>query len=895
MRYDWFTVLLGELCTELTADRDVQWKLEQTARVTHYGLTATVLGMEAELRTRLAAVLDEVEQADLAMRQAAYEALPQGRELDTAWYRYADRLRVYRRWVERRGHDEDPVRPMRWGSRRRRSAAIAEDQGLHGLRLRQRPAALFSFVDDLELSLVTAVGAFFERGYPKRAAEVARGAYEEAREQLEIATESEEALRIEDVQIGELIRADSLRKAREELSRALTLAINTIVDGALEESYERRFSFVGDAWLADALVPSAAEPVSTRAYQRIRYQIENVGSGAIGVAGPRGSGKSTLLSRFARTHRSGHARQWGVCVSAPTRYDPREFLLHLFGQLCVAVLGGDRQVRALEERITATSPTAVVSSGPAVLISFAALAAVACFGVVTGLLTARPIHPAREMTDLMIASCFAACALSAALASWFPLRRWNDSRDEAVPVAAIMLGYVFVACSVWAVTLFTLIHDHHVPNPGYITAGIAGTVLILAFVLVEVWLGQGRRDRQRLGRAIRTPERAAEEWYRRVKFQQSYTTGWSGTVTIGGSAASAQLQAGLSGSRAVTMPAMSTPEVVDAFCAFTDELARHQGADGPRVPVVIGIDEVDKIEDPLEAQAFFNQIKGLFSASSCLFLVSISDDAMAAFERRGMPLRDAFDSSLSTVVPLFQLSRDEARQLIGSRLVGIQEPAADLLFTLSGGQPRELVRLIRYAAEAGTAAREEGLDALPLDSLAVVLTANQATAQQRAVLAAGRSLDKCPGWEELLAWAASPLPTSFTAVSASARDSQAARSYLASLLADAERLAVPCSLHGSAQSGFTASAIGETGGKTTARHADTCLPRQTGALLFWLATVGQAFLQCRTREDFESAETASSDQGRTFAHLAVARQNFPLGPEYVLAASSIARKAWDLA
>ena len=260
-----------------------------------------------------------------------------------------------------------------------------------------------------------------------------------------------------------------------------------------------------------------------------------------------------------------------------------------------------------------------------------------------------------------------------------------------------------------------------------------------------------------------------------------------------------------------------------------------------------------------------------------------------------MPLRDAFDSSLSTVVSLSHLVRDEARQLIGGRLVGIQEPAADLLFTLSGGQPLELVRLIRHAAEAGTTARDAELDPLPLDSLIVKLTANQVTAQQRAVLAASRSVEKRPGWEALLAWAASPLPTSSTLVSALAGDSQAVRSYLASLLADAERLAMPCLLHGPAQSGSTASAIGETGGNATAQHADTCLARQTGALLFWLATVGQAFLQCRTREDFESAESASADYGRTFAHLAAARQNFPLGPDDVLAASNSARKAWDLA
>jgi len=905
---DWFTALLGEVGTELTASPDTQVKLARVQRVTRDELASAMMSMEQELRVQLAQGIDEVAQADLLMLQAAYEALPEGRRLDEASYLYTELWRIYSEFESswsgtRRGRRADP-RGRRADPRGRRATAPRYARSLRvyrvvprGLKLRARPSAWFMLTQRprLQLESLRALVMLRPRSVIRSRKVVAEAdaSLKRAMEDLQTATTSNQARHIKDLRIARQLRSEELQKLRKALWSALTLKVNEIVDIALEDSYARDFSYVGVPWLPDTLASAGEEPVSTKAYQQARFLIDNVGSGSVGVAGPRGSGKSTLLNQFARTQHAGAARQWGVCVSAPTKYDPREFLLHLFGRLCGAVMGGDRQATALEERITAVSPAAVASGGLTPVFWFATLAAIACFGIVTGLLTARPVKSPHEMTDLLIASCCAACGLTGALASLL-LLSLKGRQFMATPMAARTPVLIAIPCSAAAVALFALILTGAAPEPGYLAAGLAGVALITIWTLPSLWRNPRPMGRSHLRLPAGPPKQSAMDWYRKVKFQQSYTTGWSGTVTVGASAVPVQLQAGLSGSTAVIPFAMSTPEIVDAFRSFTDELARDRDAEAPRVPVVIGIDEVDKIEDPQEAQAFFNQIKGLFGASNCLFLISISDDAMAAFERRGMPLRDAFDSSLSAVISLSYLSRVEARRLIGSRLVGIQEPAADLLFTLSGGLPRELVRLIRRATEARAAAEAASWDTCPLDYLAVTLAAAEIQAQQRAVLAAVRSLTPCAGKEKLLEWAAASLPADHAPAADPA--GPVAQRYFKELLADAERLLTACPRPAS-PSDVTAAPSGGGGlnGSTTTQHADTCLARETGALLFWLATVGQTFLECKTREDFEQAETGYVDRDRTFHHLATARQNFPLGPDYVLAVSTATRKAWNLA
>ena len=92
--------------------------------------------------------------------------------------------------------------------------------------------------------------------------------------------------------------------------------------------------------------------VQTEAMERVRATARNVHSGSVGVSGPRGVGKSTILQFFSTDADPDEGRDLRLVVPAPVDYEPREFIIHLFSQLCEAVPHGpaDRSEIAAETR-----------------------------------------------------------------------------------------------------------------------------------------------------------------------------------------------------------------------------------------------------------------------------------------------------------------------------------------------------------------------------------------------------------------------------------------------------------------------------------------------------------------------------------------------------------------
>jgi hypothetical protein len=139
----------------------------------------------------------------------------------------------------------------------------------------------------------------------------------------------------------------------------------------------------------------------------------------------------------------------------------------------------------------------------------------------------------------------------------------------------------------------------------------------------------------------------------------------------------------------VTESALALPDLRGLF----DDLARALQARSIRVRV--GVDELDKMS-PDDAREFLNSLKAVFGLSNMQFLVSVSEDAMSDFERRGLPLRDAFDSSLDEIVRFDELTVEESIDLLNRRSTrGFPSSFGSLCHCLSGGVPRDLLRTAR--------------------------------------------------------------------------------------------------------------------------------------------------------------------------------------------------------
>ena len=176
----------------------------------------------------------------------------------------------------------------------------------------------------------------------------------------------------------------------------------------------------------------------------------------------------------------------------------------------------------------------------------------------------------------------------------------------------------------------------------------------------------------------------AEADLEEIRYQQTFSSGYSGKLAIplGG-------EIGVQSQNTLARRQASLPELIGMLRSFL-QLAAHA-----RGQVVIGIDEMDKMESGDVAQQFLNEIKAIFGVQKVYYLVSISEGAMSSFERRGLPFRDVFDSSFDEVIAVEPLSLVQSQALLRARVVGLGPPYLDLCHCLSGGLARDLLRVAR--------------------------------------------------------------------------------------------------------------------------------------------------------------------------------------------------------
>ncbi|MFF9034901.1 P-loop NTPase fold protein [Streptomyces sp. NPDC014892] len=383
--------------------------------------------------------------------------------------------------------------------------------------------------------------------------------------------------------------------------------------------------------------------VSSRAEASLRHKLDQMDGGAIALCGPRGVGKSTLLRKACegRLEGAGATHQFHVIVQTPANYRPEEFLLSLFQQVCRDFL--DRFGQGAHEPF---------------------------------LLRIRPTGVVRRLVRCLWRLGMASAGvflLAIGLESWARgTYRWAESEGRAATVH-------------WLGRLQDAYHSAWQEHPGITRAVFVGLgVLIIARSLPRpLFASRGRKHLVR----------ACHNYLHLLRHMQT-----SGTTHNAGLTAVSALTLGLARTSGSASRALTYPELVMEFRELLTQISEYTRRANEH-KVFIGIDELDRLGSTEQARAFLAEIKAIFAIPNVYFLLSVSEDVGAAFIRRGLPVRDVTDSSLEDILPLEPRSLEEARVLLQTRVPGFTNPFVALVYALSGGLPRDLIRFTRKVVE----------------------------------------------------------------------------------------------------------------------------------------------------------------------------------------------------
>jgi hypothetical protein len=569
---------------------------------------------------------------------------------------------------------------------------------------------------------------------------------------------------------------DALRAEHDTTLQRVATALSEQVFRDLRSSIERRTADSFSTVLRVDSAPGLAQLVdddygiATCATDELDEVFATMPGGSIGLAGRRGSGKSKLIQRFCPPPQLGRDPPLlTTVVSAPTQYDGRDFVLHLFARLCETVAGGP-EVRAAVVREEERAAQPPVRPTPGALLARARLPA-SCLGVAAITAAAFDVRP-----DVLLIAGAALITVAALLPG-----PWMEAghgiifpRTPSLPL--MIAGGALAAGSI-------LGRD---PDPlrdaGVIAVAVSVALLLTpkeAFVRRTPAVSRGYS----LGPFPEALVTTAHDRLDDIEYQRTIASGWTGgagaKLAVGPAELSAQ--GTLSGTRTLARAPLSFPEIVARLRAFLQLAATS-------AEVRIGIDELDKIESEETAHRFLNEIKGVFGIPRCFFLISVSEEALSNFDRRGTRLRDVFDSSFDEIVHMPPLAFNESIALLRQRVIGLPVPYLALCHVLSGGLPRDLIRVARSVI----AAKPDDGDG-KLAEITTALVERELEQRVRAVSVVASGLRLEPEASAFLRWArglAADVPATGLLDACAGREEFTTGSGRALLPADAERVAL---------------------------------------------------------------------------------------------------------
>lgn len=243
---------------------------------------------------------------------------------------------------------------------------------------------------------------------------------------------------------------------------------------------------------------------------------------------------------------------------------------------------------------------------------------------------------------------------------------------------SILVGYAGIGLIVLGIL------DKHLPKiSGFFYTGI----FLLLGSLGALFYLSGRLRRK----PASTYERAIE--FRR---QARFSTALSASSELSGSLSHAGTSLGLRKTRGeqFTERPVTLSSLVHGFREFCKTVV--EAVDGP---VVIAIDELDKIENPQDVIELLRAIKGIFDIWGVHYFVSVSDEAARRLDLGGVRDRNEFNSSFYQVFNLPQAGANMIGDMLSKR--GIKDLSPEEITAvaiLSGGVSREAIRLVDVLA-----------------------------------------------------------------------------------------------------------------------------------------------------------------------------------------------------
>jgi hypothetical protein len=506
-----------------------------------------------------------------------------------------------------------------------------------------------------------------------------------------------------EAQISQLYEKVRTVLLEEGILPELRVLINDHIDPSYEGYLELR------AWPDLVEMVNTSFQIPTEANNKVLRLLRNMRGGSLGIAGSRGAGKTTLIWSFCNPSgvKIDDQPMLSVMISAPVEYNAREFILYLFMSICHRVL-------QLKQETSETGASVV-----------------------------------DEMQRSRLRTLFERLGVIV-----------YQNKFTKVAFAFAMTFGILAAISTIPPTSegdFTKV----MKNLG-LTGGLLGGLCIFAIAIgVYAWIFErmgrsflARREQRISGtrnwRVDWTPYQSmsqgaiglsiaeeAQQWIREIRFQQGFSSGWSGTLKI---PLPINTEAGVNSATSLSQLQLTMPEIIGGYRGFLSRAAVEYR-------LVIGIDELDKLASAEKAQRFLNEIKSIFGLEKCFYLVSVSENAMSSFERRGLPFRDEFDSTFDTIIEVDYLNLQLGKRLLQRRVIGLPVPFLCLCYCLSGGLARDMIRACRNLLELTQEKAERGqgnAHGIDLSTLTYVLVKTELRRKVHAISIAAKEIQVQP-------------------------------------------------------------------------------------------------------------------------------------------------------